>query len=201
MQSRTIFNVHIACILFLGATYAALRALGPTTPGYAAFDLDGEGNIPTWFSAIGLFACAWLMLHLRQRAWGLSTLALLLVAAAIDEVAMVHERVAAWLLERRGAMPPFAIWVLGGALAAVLGGGCVPTLRRLPKRPRERLVVSGAVFALSAIGVESIGQAWARRHGWNDATYTLLVLIEECGEMLGAALCLRALLAWRAAPR
>jgi hypothetical protein len=199
MHSRHIFRVHVACISILGTAYVALRNLGPATLGYAAFDLDGESNIPTWFSAAGLLACAWFMLELRRRASGLGMFALLLAAAAVDEVAMVHEHVAAWLLANRGAVPPIAIWVLGGALAAALGGICVPTLRRLPTLPRMRLIGSGTVFVSAAVGVEAIGQAWARHHGWHDATYTFLVLIEECGEMLGAALCLRALLGWREA--
>jgi hypothetical protein len=197
MQSRVAFHVHVACISMLAAVYVALRWLGPGTPGYSAFDLDGEGNIPTWFSAAGLAACAFLMLLLLKQASALWIFALLLAIAAIDEVAMLHERAAAWLLAHRGGAPPFAIWVFGGALAAALGVSCLPTLLRLPKLPRARLILSGALFVVSAVGVESLGQAYARRHGWHDAIYTLLVLIEECGEMLGAALCMRALLAWR----
>lgn len=190
VKARAIFRVHIACIAILGATY-----LG--TPGLQAFDLDGEGNVPTWFSSAGLLACGLVAFLLRRRARGLTAFAFLLSVAAVDEVAMFHERAAAWLLEHRGDVPPIAVWLLGAVLAAALAATLVPTLRRLPPAVRTRLVVSAVVFVVSAVGVETLGQAWARRHGWHNAVYTFLVLLEECGEMLGAALCLRALLAWR----
>lgn len=190
VKARTIFRVHIACISILGATYLA-------APSHGAFDLDGEGNVPTWFSSAGLLACGVVAFLLRRRARGLAAFAFLLSAAAVDEVAMFHERAAAWILERRGDVPPIAVWLLGAILALALAAALVPVLRSLPRVVRTRLVVSGVVFALSAVGVETLGQAWARSHGWNNAIYTLLVLLEECGEMLGAALCLHALLAWR----
>ncbi len=190
VKARTIFRVHLACIAMLGATYLV-------APSHHAFDLDGEGNVPTWFSSAGLLACGALALLLRRRARGLTAFAFLLSAAAVDEVGMFHERAAAWLLEHRGDVPPIAVWLLGAVLAAALAATLVPMLRRLPPAVRTRLVVSGVVFVVSAVGVETLGQAWARRHGWHNAVYTLLVLLEECGEMLGAALCLRALLAWR----
>lgn len=190
MKAHTIFRMHITCIAILGATYLA-------APGCGAFDLDGEGNVPTWFSSAGLLACGLVAFLLRRQARGLATFAFLLSAAAVDEVAMFHERAAAWLLERRGDVPPIAVWLLGAVLAATLAATLVPMLRRLPRVVRTRLFVSGGVFVLSAVGVETLGQAWARSHGWHNAVYTLLVLLEECGEMLGAAICLHALLAWR----
>jgi hypothetical protein len=190
VKARTLFCVHVTCIAILGATYLL-------APGCATFDLDGEGNVPTWFSSAGLLACGACAFLLRRRARGLTAFAFLLSVAAVDEVAMFHERAAAWLLEHRGDVPPIVVWLLGGVLAAALGATLVPTLRRLPPAVRTRLVVSGVVFVASAVGVETLGQAWARRHGWHNAIYTLLVLFEECGEMLGAALCLHALLAWR----
>ncbi|NOU26671.1 MAG: hypothetical protein HOO96_02100 [Polyangiaceae bacterium] len=194
MNARAVLIVHITCITILGATYLA-------TPGYGAFDLDGEGNVPTWFSSAGLLACGLVAFLLRRRARGLTAFAFLLSAAAVDEVAMFHERAAAWLLEHRGDVPPITVWLLGAVLAAALAATLVPMLRRLPPVLRTRLVVSGVVFVAAAVGVETLGQAWARRHGWHNAVYTFLVLLEECGEMLGAALCLRALLAWREGSR
>lgn len=190
MKARTIFRVHLTCIAILGATYLV-------APGRGAFDLDGEGNVPTWFSSAGLLACGAFAFLLRRRARGLTAFAFLLSTAAVDEVAMFHERAAAWLLERRGDIPPISVWLLGAVLAAALAATLVPMLRRLPPVPRTRLVVSGVAFVVSAVGVETLGHAWARRHGWHNAVYTFLVLLEECGEMLGAALCLHALLAWR----
>jgi hypothetical protein len=41
--------------------------------------------------------------------------------------------------------------------------------------------------------VEAAGHAWARAHGWANAPYVAMVTLEECGEMLGAALCARGL--------
>lgn len=190
VTASAVFRVHVALISALAAAYLL-------APGSSAFDLDGEGNVPTWFSSLGLLACSVAAFSLRRRARGLTAFAFLLAIAAVDEVAMLHERAAAWLLEHRGDVPPIAIWLLGAVLAAALAVTLVPMLRRLPPAVRTRLVVSGVVFVASAVGVETVGQAWARRHGWHNAVYTYLVLLEECGEMLGAALCLHALLAWR----
>ncbi len=190
VTASAVFRVHVALISALATAYLL-------APGSSAFDLDGEGNVPTWFSSLGLLACSVAAFSLRRRARGVAAFAFLLAIAAVDEVAMFHERAAAWLLAHRGEVPPLAVWLLGGLLVGALAAAGLPALRGLPPLLRRRLVVAGAVFVVSALGIETLGQAWARRHGWNNATYTVLVLFEECGEMLGAALCLHALLSWR----
>jgi hypothetical protein len=69
------------------------------------FDLDAESNLPTWFAAVLLLAAAFRCFESARGAQGpdvgsgFRRLGVVLVALSCDEVAMVHERVAAALLD------------------------------------------------------------------------------------------------------
>ncbi len=149
------------------------------------FNLDAEANVPTWFGSILLLRCALASARYTR------ALAAVFVALSIDEVAMVHERAAAALLERSpgSALP----WLLGGVVVAALGTALVPALRRLPAAARARAAAAGALYVAGALGVEALGQRFARRHGWWNPGYVGLAALEEAMEMAGAILYVDAL--------
>jgi hypothetical protein len=163
-----------------------IRFGDPVARWTGLFDLDGEANVPTWFSSILLLRCA--MASARR---GLRPLAVVFVVLSLDEVAMMHERAAAALLEAHVPWPwP---WVLGAAIVAGLAVVLVPALRAMARPERRGVVAAGAIYVGGALCVEIVAQRWAAAHGWWNAGYVTLVTIEEGMEMTGAILFVRAL--------
>lgn len=163
------------------------------------FDLDAESNVPTWFASFLLLAAAWHCSDSARRdpslvvRRGLLRLGAVFVALACDEVAMVHERVAAALLDaaRANAIPPWTVWALGGVLALAIATAFVPLLRALPRAMSRSMVIAGAVFVAGAVGVESIAHAYARAHGFANWTYVMLSAVEESCEFGGVIVFIR----------
>lgn len=210
MSPRLVFSIQVAVLVGLGAAHvalkgAALAGAAPPAPVTRLFDLDGEGNVPTWVSSASLAWAALAAARSRRRAlarghgararW-LAAVAATLAVLSLDETAQVHEAVAAWLLSllAGGAVPPIAVWGLGAAIVLPLGAALAAgAARHAEPRERRGLVVAGCVYVACGLGLEALGHAWARRHGWDDPVYVALVVLEECGEMLGAALAARSL--------
>lgn len=173
-----------------------------------AFDLDAEGNLPTWYSSIALLAAAALLgiiaAHVRRRkqpfAGHWQALAILLVVLSIDEVAQWHEHLGrlheVW---RTHGLFYFA-WVIPGALAAVATGVIfLRFLLQLPAGTRNRFIVAALVFCGGALGVEAISGWRAETMGMNNMTASLIATLEEVMEMAGVALVIVALLRHMAA--
>jgi hypothetical protein len=173
-----------------------------------AFDLDAEGNLPTWYSSMALLAAAVLLgiiaAHVRRRkqpfAGHWQALAILLVVLSIDEVAQWHEHLGrlhdVW---RTHGIFYFA-WVIPGALATVATGVIfLRFLRKLPASTRNRFIVAALVFCGGALGVEAISGWRAETMGMNNMTASLIATVEEVMEMTGVALVVVALLRHMAA--
>ena len=85
----------------VAALYLVARATGPWRRGVSQFfDLNREGNLPTWFSsmqwlcvAVALAGFAWRLVR-RAESGGRPLLALtfLFLCMSLDEVAQIHER-------------------------------------------------------------------------------------------------------------
>jgi hypothetical protein len=97
------FALSLAYLLNVGAG----RPFGKLT---ALLDLDGESNLPTWYSSIQLFVVAVLLGFFAYRtfeksrisSWLLSLLPLVFVVLSIDEVAEIHE----WLGKKSDVLLP-----------------------------------------------------------------------------------------------
>jgi hypothetical protein len=170
------------------------------------FNLDKEENVPTFYS-IFLLACASgllvLILLLEKRAGGRdvlrwAALALGFAFMGVDEGWSVHERlvrpVNALLGEDATGLFKFAWVVPALALIFLLGPFFLPFLLRLPRATRLRFVVSAALYLGGAIGMEMLGGRYKELHGTSTLTYNLLVTLEECLEMAGCIVFIRALL-------
>lgn len=121
-----------------GAVILLLGVLGVLhivfEPGFGAFDLDGERNVPSMYSA-SLWACLALLAVIlgrverapAARVWQLLSVPLLLVSA--DEFAQIHERLERitgvdWqVLYSPLAVVAAVLWVLVGRRLRVLGAG------------------------------------------------------------------------------
>ena len=164
------------------------------------FDLNGEGNIPSWWATSTLLGCAGLLALIAvlkrserdrwARHWGL--LSLLLVCLSLDETAQLHEHVGLSLRSRIDASVPFyyVAWVLPAlAAVALVGLSLLGFLRHLPPKTRRLWLLAGIVFVGSSVGVEMVAGRLAEQRGtWNSFGGALFNGLEEFGEMFGVAL-------------
>ncbi len=212
--TQNVLAIVIALLTAASVTGSIVDRL-PLPPGLRAearesfvrlFALDCEGNIPTWFSASLLLAAAGLMalvtvLKYRtqdryRRYWG--GLACLLLAASVDEAAVIHEmtiKPMGLVFAQKGFLT-FG-WIIPGALfvlaIAVLYIGF---LWSLPSATRWRFVYAGILYFGGAIGFESISGEFVDLCGLQSPSYLLVSTCEEMLEMLGVVVLIRALLCY-----
>jgi hypothetical protein len=159
-------------------------------------NLDGENNIPAWFSSLLLAFCAFLLLLIvlvkrnSLDPWLLQWkfLSSVFVMLSADEVVQAHERAIA-LREPLGLGGPFYFaWVLPAAILVVIFGfAYLRFVIALPHRTRWLFVVAAAMFVGGALGMEMIDGAYASAYGEQNLTYALLTCGEEALEMAGLA--------------
>ncbi|HXD32947.1 MAG TPA: hypothetical protein VN643_17615 [Pyrinomonadaceae bacterium] len=187
--------------IFSGGHFQALRTL---------FDLDGEGNIPAWFSSAQLLVVALAFLtHALRQPWGVrpskgffGLAACAALYASMDEAGQVHEQITAWMGRRYiDWLPNYAgkhfWWVMiCVALAVCVLQILAADLLNIWSRQRRflGLAVFGIFIGLSGcMGVESLGYKLLN----GDRTtiwYKLEVTAEEFMEMFGVSLILFATL-------
>ncbi len=171
------------------------------------FDLNAEGNFPTWFSTIQLFAIGQVFLfkgfHLQEnvRRKFLYFIGTVFIFLSADEAAAIHEQLTG-LLRSIAWMPRFSnaqgIWIFIYLVGFLVFVFFTQTHIRwfLKSFPRQgRLIAIGCCFvALGAVLMEVIGYEYLS----DDSTALLFVYseiaIEEFLEMLGATFILRAAL-------
>ena len=148
------------------------------------FALDGEGNVPTWFSSTlfavaGISAFALALIDARSR-WLWVLVGFLFVAFSLDDSVEIHETT-----EREGEslsrllVQPVVVGVLALALG-VLG-------RRHPRPERWLLMAAGGVIVV-ALGASLL-------NAYFDPAYSILVtvqVLEEASEMVAPALVIAA---------
>ena len=153
------------------------------------FDLDGEINVPTWFSSTLLLLAGLLLLyigaisrHERDR-WSTHWLVLgcVFVLLSADETAGLHGLLSAPL---RGAFHLsgafYHAWVLPlGAAVAGLGAMYLRFLWSLPQKTRRLILVSGVTYVVGAIGFELPEGMY--RTAWRQAVARFLTVCETCG--------------------
>ena len=202
--------LHIRAILVLGVTAfatvgAAVGFIGAVTGadymlGFKRLlDLNGERNLPTWFSSGILLAAAALLGGLaadterpHRRAWVF--LSIVFVYLSLDEAASIHEMSNAPLRALLHAGPALYFpWIIGGlALAGIVLAVEWRMLRALPPRTAVAFVVSGAVYVAGAVGFEELAAPLYARHA-HPVVQAALLVAEESLEMIGVALFIVAL--------
>jgi len=162
------------------------------------FNLDGEMNVPTWYSSLLFALCGFLLLQVAResreqdrRKWRF--LAAVFLACSIDEVAACHEMLVdpvRSLFHTRGLL--YFAWVIPAILLVALIAVFLSSLfLRLPSAVRRSFLFAALVFFCGNIGMEMIGGAYVEMHGPDHFTYSLISHIEEFLELLGQTLFVR----------
>jgi hypothetical protein len=193
----------IAVVLFAADLALTIAdTLGAPPRGVIVQELDGslEANIPTWYSSVLLagcgLGCALVGATGGQWARHWTVLGVVLLAASMDEVAQLHERVPGPLrraLESLGlggtGSRAAAVGVVGAALLAMFVA-YLPWLRALPRMTRVGLLAAATLYVGSALGLEVVNRM-TDVVGLDTAFVTdLLSAVEEFGEKVGAGLAL-----------
>jgi hypothetical protein len=168
------------------------------------FNLDTEGNVPTFFSALLLLIASllffWIARHQQlpgakySMQWRMLPPIFLLLA--IDEAAKIHELLiepmrAAFHL--KGIF--FFSWVIVGmAAVAFLAAVYFRFVVDLPPRFRGQLLLATALYLAGVIGLELVGGNYASLHGYANLPYELIATSEELFEITGLIILINALL-------
>ena len=171
------------------------------------FNLDGEGNVPSWFeSLLFLFASAQLFLIARVKktagnSWASywKGLGFVFLALSADEIVAIHERSIKPLrhfFHIQGGYLYYAWVILGLLFVLALGIFYLRFFTRLPGGTRRDFAIAAALFLGGVLGVESLGGQYAALHGQDNWTYSLLAVLEETLEMAGLLYWIRSLFSY-----
>jgi hypothetical protein len=206
LQPRQLLTALLACDAVLAAIYFASLHIGGEGV-HPLFDLDGEGNIPVWFSSIQLFGIS-LLLALcgpaKLSPLGVPPVVPLLGATvflflSMDETSQVHERVGRALRSLDVPLLPRVradrgMWVSVYLLASVpflaLALRYFPALWQACRTTVIAGMVGCGLIAVGAAGVELIADEFFRDYADVRYLYLLSVLAEETLEMLGGSVIL-----------
>ena len=162
------------------------------------FDLNGEQNLPSWYSAgqlalIGGLLVAFAAAELRRgvrAAWALMLGGLAFLFLSLDEMTSLHENFGYWLDKhqhrRTTVFDETGFWMLFCAplflvVVVLLGLGARRYLRG-QRHVMTKFVAGVAIYIAAAAGVEALSN-FVTPQG---AAARALVLAEEMGEMIGA---------------
>jgi len=198
---RTLLKA-VAALTILSALAQVSKALGRKGVFglVPMLDSEAESNLPTFASSVCLLAAALLVAgiaawHRRQRAgtsWRpVAMLAAVLAFGSFDEATAVHEKVGGIVHRIVGELdgPLRYSWVVpGAAVAGLMAVYFVPHALRMPPAVKRRAAIAAGLFFSGALGLELAEGAVATAHGEGTPGEDALVVVEECLEMLGAAL-------------
>ena len=172
------------------------------------FDLDGEANIPAWFSSAQLLAIAltlWTANRFRAdmrrpSRWFMNLMAVGFLLLSLDETAQVHEtitgvigsRYADWLPPLLSNHKAFAVLAMIGVFGVFKM--CYQDARaawRWSRRECTICLIGMCVVLLGGSVLEAIGYVYLHK---GTLAYQVEVTFEEFLEMFGATLILRAAL-------
>lgn len=178
----------------------------------ALFDLNGEQNLPTWFSTINLLTCSLLTLAVgiakrksKERfvvRW--FVLAAVFYFLGFDEAFAIHEELNAPLRSALGLgghqlVPDYTslfyyAWVIPyGVLTLIMGLIYIPFLMDLPAKTRTRFLIAGGIYVAGALILELV-EGVIQSIGAPRLVYIFLYIIEEALEMFGIIYFINALL-------
>lgn len=168
------------------------------------FDVNVEGNIPTFFSVcLGLCSAALLAviaLNAKSRgdrdAFYWSILAVGVLFLSYDECFQVHEKMTGPMRAMLGGSDPangaqlglmYYSWVVPGLIGAfAVSLFFLKFLLRLPVATRRRMILAAGLFVGGCLGMELINGSVMESQG-DSLLYNILVMAEEGLEMTGMA--------------
>ncbi len=205
-------TIVVVCLTLANlAAQFSRYAFGPGhRPGLVRlFDVDQEGNIPTWFASATLLVCSVLLAtiaHAKKRDgcrylvhW--RALSVILLLFSLDEVAQFHEsqnRALRVALEAGGLL--YNTWIiLGTAFALVVAVAYRNFLADLPGETRRLFLTAGSLYVGGTLGLEAVGGWYTALYGQQNMTYALLAALEELLEMMGVVVFIYALMSYMSA--
>lgn len=170
------------------------------------FNLDDEGNIPTWYASSLLLLCSILLVTIactKKREgdryllhW--KALALIFLMLSLDETAQIHEspnRALRVALNSGGVL--YNPWVIfGSAFVLLLVVAYWRFLSDLPSPTRRLFLTAGFLYVGGALGVEIVSGWYMALYGRENMTYAMIATIEELLEMLGTVTFIYALMSY-----
>jgi hypothetical protein len=188
-----------------GVAYLLIYLTAQPTFLTPLLNLDGESNLPTWYSSVQWFCVAGLLAissirnfsFSQKRSWLLLALPVVFLGLSLDEVAMIHERIGGW---SDGFLPggsrantlfiKTGIWMflLGVPFAAFVAGLMISIRTYFRRTPGAlvKLCLGLAVTLVGAVGIETLSNFTTR----GSAYAMLQVLTEEVCELLGSTIIL-----------
>jgi hypothetical protein len=156
-------------------------------------DLDQEANIPTFFSSSLLLILVFIFLFTGRVRQGQRfagqwvVLGLLFLVLAVDEAAVLHEKLIKPLREALGTSGGFYFaWVVPAIPLVILFIAVYwPFFRDLPTRVRQLFTVGFALYLTGALGFEIIGGWYAEIFDQDNALYNVITTLEESIEIGG----------------
>lgn len=166
-------------------------------------NLNGEANLPTWYSTALLLGAAALLAVIWRTTppgtgsgrgyWAVLTGVFLFLSA--DEASEIHELLNPLREHFGGGGLLYWAWVVPYAIAGiVLLVACARFLGRLPRRTALLFVLAGALYVGGALVLEVAGGLAREASGPGTLPVVLLYSLEELAEMGGVVLFIYALL-------
>lgn len=168
------------------------------------FSLDGEGNIPTWYSSITLLVCSFFLFAITAqkeiksgafvKQW--KFLSIIFLYLSFDEAVRIHE-IVLHLGKRLFHLTGYFYhpWVIPALFfVLILFLFYIKFLIHLPTRTRNYFLFSGALYIAGALVMESIGANRRYLHNVTDLPYAICTTIEEVLEMSGVLVFMNALM-------
>lgn len=198
----------VAFLGFAGVTSAVIKARvggGYWTRILNRFDLDGNWNIPIWYSSLALMFAAFCIFMVAKatkhrggryvRHW--YVLAGIFAAMSLDEAVgfhgMLNHPMRQYLLTNGGNITfPWVIPAL--VFVFIIVAAYLPLVASLPKPVATRILIAGAVFVGGAVGMETASGLvliYVPDQPW---LYVAFAIVEEIMEKIGIVIFIDALL-------
>jgi hypothetical protein len=170
------------------------------------FDLDAEGNIPTFYSFSALLFTSVLLGAIARvknldkdpykNNWKI--LSFIFLYLSLDEIGQLHEDLTypmQKLLNPTGFL--YAAWIVPfGFLAAIFALSYSKFLFHLPVSTKKMFAAAFVLYVGGAIGLEMPGGYLVYTDNLHNVTFMILIAIEESLEMLGIVVFIHALMSY-----
>jgi hypothetical protein len=169
------------------------------------FDMNDEGNVPTYFSGCMLLLATTLLCIIAYYAWCTrarfalqwAVLASVFFYLSADEMAELHELAGSNLARLVGIFDvrAYYVWVIPVVgLVFLFSALYLPFLMHLKPIFRVRFALAAVIYASGALGVELISGWHAVERGIYNIEHAMIYTVEEALEMLGIMLFIHVLL-------
>ncbi|AVH72485.1 hypothetical protein [Nostoc sp. 'Lobaria pulmonaria (5183) cyanobiont'] len=172
---------------------------------YELFNLDGEFNIPAWYSSFSLLFCSGLLkaitaIKTKDRHFAYwKTLYLIFFYLSLDEAFSFHEILIIPSVRESLHLNPvfFETWVIPGiVLMGVFAFKYLKFLLHLPHKTRYLFLIAAVVYVGGALGMEMVGGVLRIDFGQRTLISLIGIIGEEFLEMAGIVIFIYALLAY-----